>query len=253
MIPDIIHYCWFGGKPLPPLAVKCIDSWRRFMPGCEIRCWTDHDFDLSAVPYAAGAYSVGKYAFVSDYARFLILYNEGGIYFDTDVELLRSVDPLLAAGPFMGMEVPDTANGSEICVAPGLGMAMEAGNEFCSDMLQLYSRLSFFNSDGSCNLATIGQYVTDYLSQHGLRPVDEYQVVHGIQILPQRFLCPKSPITGRLCITPDTYAIHHYAGSWTSPWKKMKKKVQSRIGPDFTELIINAKRRLLWRERTLRK
>lgn len=248
MIPHIIHYCWFGKKPLPRMAHKCVDSWRRHMPEYEIRLWTEDDFDLSGCRYVSEAYAAGKYAFVSDYARFLILYNEGGIYFDTDVELLRSVDSLVADGPFMGREIPDRMNGVGVCVAPGLGMAMNCGNELCRSMLELYSQLKFVDVNGTYNLSTVGEYITPYLINNGLVEEDTLQIVDGIQILPERYLCPKSPINGRVTITPDTFAIHHYSGSWTSDWEKLKKGIQKAVGPDLTDAIINLKRRFLCRE-----
>ena len=89
MIPKVIHYCWFGGKPLPPLAEKCIASWRKYLPDYEIRRWDETNFDVEAHPYTRDAYAAGLYAFVSDYARFKILFEHGGVYFDTDVEVIR--------------------------------------------------------------------------------------------------------------------------------------------------------------------
>ena len=99
MIPKVIHYCWFGGKPLPELAEKCLASWRKYLPGYEIRRWDESNFDINILPYTREAYGAKKYAFVSDYARFWILYNQGGIYFDTDVEVIAPLDSIIAAGP----------------------------------------------------------------------------------------------------------------------------------------------------------
>ena len=96
MIPKVIHYCWFGGKPLPASAQKCIDSWKKFLPGYEIVRWDESNFDVRAIPYISEAYDAGKYAFVSDYARFWVLYNFGGLYFDTDVEVIRPMDDIIA-------------------------------------------------------------------------------------------------------------------------------------------------------------
>lgn len=103
-IPKVIHYCWFGGNPLPSLAEKCIASWRKYLPDYEIKRWDESNFDVNIIPYTKQAYEAKKYAFVSDYARFWILYNYGGLYFDTDVEVIRSMDDIIAAGPFMGCE-----------------------------------------------------------------------------------------------------------------------------------------------------
>ena len=102
MIPKIIHYCWFGRNPLPDSAKKCIESWRKFFPEYEIKEWNEDNFDVHLIPYVEEAYNAKKYAFVSDYARFWILYFYGGVYFDTDVEVIRPMDDILAKGGFMG-------------------------------------------------------------------------------------------------------------------------------------------------------
>ncbi len=123
MIPKIIHYCWFGGNPLPPLAEKCIASWQKFLPDYEIKRWDESNFDVNIIPYTQQAYESKKYAFVSDYARFWILYKFGGLYFDTDVEIIRPMDDIIAAGPFMGCENPaqDGATPNSLGIAPGPG------------------------------------------------------------------------------------------------------------------------------------
>ena len=104
MIPKTIHYCWFGGNPLPEMAIKCIESWKKFLPDYEIKQWDESNFDVNMIPYAAEAYKAKKYAFVSDFARFWILYNYGGLYFDTDVEVIKPMDNIIAKGPFMVCE-----------------------------------------------------------------------------------------------------------------------------------------------------
>ena len=124
MIPKIIHYCWFGRGPLPELAQKCIASWKKYLPDYEIKEWNEDNFDVNIIPYTAEAYKAKKYAFVSDYARFWILYKFGGIYFDTDVEVIRPIDDIVERGNFMGFETdPSLTNddASKASVAPGLG------------------------------------------------------------------------------------------------------------------------------------
>ena len=117
MIPKIIHYCWFGGNPLPASALKCIESWRKYCPDYEIKEWNESNYDVNKIRYSSQAYQAKKYAFVSDYARFDILYQWGGLYFDTDVEVIRPIDDILAKGAFLGLETSETVN-------PGLGMAV---------------------------------------------------------------------------------------------------------------------------------
>lgn len=122
MIPKIIHYCWFGRGPLPELAQKCIASWKKYLPDYEIKEWNEDNFDVNIIPYTAEAYKAKKYAFVSDYARFWILYQYGGIYFDTDVEVIRPMDDIIERGNFMGFETDPKpqlkADASEASVAP---------------------------------------------------------------------------------------------------------------------------------------
>lgn len=128
MIPKIIHYCWFGRNPLPPEAEKCIASWRKYLPDYEIKEWNEDNFDVNIIPYTAEAYEVEKYAFVSDYARFWILYKYGGVYFDTDVEVIRPMDDILAKGNFMGFETdPDGKIRNVMSVNPGLGLGVVSG------------------------------------------------------------------------------------------------------------------------------
>ena len=132
MIPKIIHYCWFGRNPLPESAKKCIDSWRKFLPDYEIKEWNEDNFDVNIIPYTQQAYEAKKYAFVSDYARFWILYHHGGVYFDTDVEVIRPMDDIIKKGPFMGREkgayikatgdnTVEVKGDAGLGVAPGLG------------------------------------------------------------------------------------------------------------------------------------
>lgn len=126
MIPKVIHYCWFGRNELPEKAKQCIESWKKFCPDCEIREWNEQNFDLNCCDYVREAYQAKKWAFVSDYARFQILYNYGGMYFDTDVEVIRSLDDLQNKGPYIGFEEGKrTHTGMNYQVNPGLGLACE--------------------------------------------------------------------------------------------------------------------------------
>ena len=108
-IPKVIHYCWFGGNPLPELAKKCIASWRKYLPDYEIKEWNEQNFDVNQVMFTEEAYKLKNYAYVSDYVRFWVLYHYGGIYFDTDVEVIRPLDDIIARGSFLGFECQDGA------------------------------------------------------------------------------------------------------------------------------------------------
>ncbi len=240
MIPKVIHYCWFGGGPLPPLAVRCIESWRKFLPDYEIRRWTEAEFDVGAAVYAREAYEAGKYAFVSDYARFWILYHYGGIYFDTDVEVIAGMDDIIARGPFMGFEMDCAAGGRDMAVAPGLGLGAEPGMEFYASMLGIYDGMHFSFGDED-KVPTVVRHTTDLLRTMGLEDNRERKVVHiaGMDIYPSEYFCPLSNETFRLNITPNTVAIHHFMASWKSPSRvrKARKTIIRLFGKKFYDRL----------------
>lgn len=213
MIPKIIHYCWFGGNPLPESAQKCIASWRKFFPDYEINEWNESNFDVNSIPYTRDAYQAKKYAFVSDYARFKILYEYGGIYFDTDVEVIKNMNDIIQRGAFMGIEVPGK-NGDYPLIAPGLGIAAEAGHPIYKKILDCYQDLSFYKEDGSLNLKTVVKYNTEILQANGLMPTNELQEIKGIWIYPVDYFNPLDDLTGKLNITLNTHSIHWYSRSW---------------------------------------
>ena len=214
MIPKVIHYCWFGHNPLPKSAIKCISSWRKFFPDYEIKEWNESNFDVNIIPYTQQAYEAKKYAFVSDYARFWILYNYGGLYFDTDVEVIKPMDDIIERGAFMGIEIPATASNSPL-VAPGLGLGGAPGLDLYKNLLDKYSSLSFVNEDGSLNQQTIVSYTTETLLTLGLRQSNDIQNVAGVWIYPQDYFNPLDSLTGKLHITENTRSIHWYMNSWS--------------------------------------
>lgn len=213
MIPKIIHYCWFGRNPLPVSAQKCIESWRRFLPEYEIKEWNEGNFDVNVIPYTQQAYEARKYAFVSDYARYWILYHYGGLYFDTDVELIAPIDAIVARGNFMGIEKGAFLDGNPM-VNPGLGLGVEKGHLFYEKMLQDYSNLSFKSKEGILNTTTIVEYTTKELYTHGMKSLEDMQEVEGIWIYPADYFCPMDSTTGIVTKTSRTVSIHHYDCSW---------------------------------------
>lgn len=229
MIPKKIHYCWFGRNPLPESAKKCIASWRKFLPDYEIIEWNEDNFDVHSIPYTAQAYSVGKYAFVSDYARFKILYEHGGLYFDTDVEVIRPMDDIVAAGPFMGFEI-DVADPS-VGVNPGLGLGAFPGMDFFKTILAKYGSFNFLKSDGSFNETTIVAYTTELLEENGLATTPGVQNVKGINLYPAEYFNPLDNNTGRLKISENTRSIHWYAKTWydCSPWRMRLSRLLHRL------------------------
>ena len=207
-IPKNIHYCWFGRGPLPEYARKCIGSWRKFLPEYEIREWNEDNFDIGAHPYVRSAYAAGKYAFVSDYARFWILYNYGGIYFDTDVEAIKHLGEI-GNTPFMGIEA---AQDSAANVAPGLGMGAYPKMEIFRELLEEYDRMDFESEKAVPE--TVVEKATRVLHRHGFSGKDEKQEVAGVRIYPSDVFCPLNHTTGILTTTNRTVSIHHYAASW---------------------------------------
>ena len=215
MIPKTIHYCWFGRNPLPPSAVKCINSWRRFFPGYEIKEWNEDNFDVNIIPYTAEAYQAKKYAFVSDYARFWILYHYGGVYFDTDVEVIKPMDDIIERGPFMGIEVIDVGMFANYpMVNPGIGMGAETKMDFYRRMLEAYSDQHFEYDNGRVYDKGVVSRTTELLIDAGLQPGNSYQVISSINIYPSDFFNPYDDLTGRLKETNNTKSIHWYAASW---------------------------------------
>lgn len=228
-IPKIIHYCWFGQSPLPKSAMKCIASWKKYFPDYEIKEWNEDNFNVNIIPYTAEAYKAKKYAFVSDYARFWILYRYGGLYFDTDVEVIKNMDDIIAKGPFMGCE--KDAEGDNVAdVNPGLGLGATSNLCLYKELLDLYATIHFQNADSTLNLKTVVEYTTELLFKHGLKCTREIQCVGGVYIYPTSYFCPISVKDGKLRITSDTRSIHHYAQSWQSPFRKYGRKFILWIG-----------------------
>lgn len=228
VIPRVIHYCWFGGSELTPLAKKCIASWQQYFPDYEIKEWNEDNFDVNCIPYTADAYKAGKYAFVSDYARFWVLYRYGGIYFDTDVEVIRPMNDVLEKGPFMGFELL----GERAAINPGLGIAAEQEMSLYKTILDQYEHLNFWTANGSLCTYTMIPMVTDLLKESGLLGRGDIENVAGVDIYPPDWFNPFDDATGRLKITDNTRTIHWYAKSWMpkeNAWKTRLKRLFRRV------------------------
>ena len=217
MIPKIIHYCWFGGKPLPKSAIKCINSWKKFFPGYEIREWNESNFDVNMVPYTKEAYAAKKYAFVSDFARFWVLHEYGGVYFDTDVEVIRPMDDIIAKSAYLGMEPPSSIN-------PGLGMAAQAKHPFYSWYLDYFSDKHFTSEQPS-----MVPVVTDHMKQNRWIPDCTIQTIEGITIYPSDYFCPQAMMEAPINLTENTRSIHHFDATWLPWWKKGLVQLKQKI------------------------
>ncbi len=236
-IPKVIHYCWFGRNPLPKMAQKCLASWKRFFPEYEIKEWNEDNFDVNAIPYTKDAYADGKYAFVSDYARFWILYHLGGVYFDTDVEVIRPMDDILERGPFMGLELA----GPEGKIAPGLGLAAPAGLAVYREILDGFERLDYWISEGQRNPYTMIPLVTELMRKKGLDGSMPIQQIDGLYIYAPDYFNPLDDATGRLRTTENTRSIHWFMKSWMpseTPFKTWMKRLGRRmLGRDFVSKV----------------
>jgi hypothetical protein len=228
MIPKIIHYCWFGRNPLPESAVKCINSWKKFFPDYEIKEWNEDNFDVNIIPYTREAYEAKKFAFVSDYARFWILYHYGGLYFDTDVEVIKAMDDIVERGPFMGVEV-EAINGDTPLVAPGLGLGVTPDLDLYKEFLEYYEKLQFKIEGGCVVGVTMIPIITKMLFNHGMKPVNELQEVAGVWIYPRDYFNPLDDNTGRLIITENTRSIHWYTKTWLKKQNPLRTWVVRRI------------------------
>lgn len=206
-IPKIIHYCWFGGKPKPPLAQKCLASWKKFCPDYEIIEWNEGNFDIETAPlYVRQAYQSGRWAFVTDYVRLKALIEMGGIYMDTDVEVIKPFTPFLKHKAFVGFESPDR-------IQTGL-MACEKGFALFLEFEEHYHTASFYLPDGSEDITTNVSVLTGLCRKYGLVPNDSFQVVQDLAIYPRQYFCPVDYETEKLKKTRKTVTIHWFASSW---------------------------------------
>ena len=222
-IPRVIYYCWFGHNKLPRLAQTCIESWKKHCPDYQIVCINEENFDVRQNQYAAEAYEAGKWAFVSDYARLSVLYDKGGIYLDTDVEIIRPLDKLIGQTGYVGFD----DNG---LISTGLGFACEPGNEAIGALLSDYDHIHFLLPDGTYDLTPCPDRNTKTLIRLGLDPGRQDQVFMGLRTLPEDYLCPMKYYTGKKVITKNTHSIHHFCASWTSATAKRTLFVKRIVG-----------------------
>ena len=222
-IPKVIHYCWFGKGEMPKLAKKCIKSWKKYCPDYEIVCHNEDNFDLLQNRYMREAYEAGEWAFVSDVARLKIIYDNGGIYLDTDVELIKPIDDLLKLDGFMGFD-------EKGIVATGLGFGAQKGNKIVSEFLKDYDNIPFALPDGSYDLTPCPDRNTESLKRLGMDVNNKNQKFMDMTFLPSEFLCPMDYYTGKKTITENTYSIHHYSASWTSKVTKRTTRIKRIIG-----------------------
>ncbi len=237
-IPKKIHYCWFGGNPLTPLAKDCIESWKKYCPDYEIIEWNETNIDIDSSPFMKAAYENKKWAFVSDYARYKVIYENGGVYLDVDVEVIKNLDDLLKLGAYMGFEGNEYVNS-------GLGFGATAGDKTLKEILSVYDRTSYEDHKDDPAKISTPIIVTNILSQHGFKKNGEMQKVGTMTILPEDYLCPKNPLTRLTNITDNSHSIHHYDASWVGSKERehidkleaSSKDIAARF-PDLISIII---------------
>ena len=242
MIPKVIHYCWFGKGPLPSSARKCIDSWIKYFPDYEIKQWNEDNFEIDKFDYTKEAYAAKKYAFVSDFVRFWVLYHHGGLYFDTDVEVVKDFSDILNCGPFMGFELnPINKMNKMMRINPGLGIGATPFHPFYKELLDLYASMhwvSYTESQGV--MPTVVDYTTDLFIKKGIKVLNGIQRIDGINIYPENYFCPISINSGKLTMYPETHSIHWFDQSWQSTIRKYGRKILINVcGTKFKNLIKN--------------
>lgn len=217
-IPKKIHYCWLGRNPKPKSVLKCIESWKKYCPDYEIIEWNEDNLDISSHLYSKQAYDAKAWAFATDYFRLWIVYTYGGIYLDTDVQIIRSLDPLLKNKAYMGFENTQQINS-------GLGFGAEAGSRFLYEQMKVYDTLVFRNEDGTLNRRPAPEYLTEVAAAYGLTDdTGKPQTVLDAICYPRDFFSPKDYFTGRTRITGNTYTIHHYDSTWFTPEEQIQRK-----------------------------
>lgn len=223
MIPKIIHYCWFGRNPMPELALKCMASWKKFCPDYQVMEWNEDTFDLSSAPlYVRQAYEAKKWAFVTDFVRLQVVYEHGGIYLDTDVELCKPLESLLKNRAYFGFENPNN-------VATGLGFGAEKGHPLLKEIMDDYTDIPFIKPDGSFDLTPCPKRNTDVLLRHGLVQNGQLQILADqICILPAEYLCPMEFSTGKMRKTRKTVSIHWFSASWHTEAERKKLEAEQK-------------------------
>lgn len=217
MIPKIIHYCWFGHGPKPELALNCIESWKKWCPDYEIVEWNEENFDVTSNQYVKEAYEAKKYAFVTDYVRLYAMYTVGGIYMDTDVMLLKSLDKYLEHEAFAGLE-------TKTKISTGI-MASVKSQAVVGHLLKYYDDVTFVNTDGTLNLTTNVETITNMMLVKGFIPNGQFQIIDHFAIYPQSVFSPDHRKLNDPVYMENTATVHYFAGSWKS--ESMRKRENS--------------------------
>ncbi len=240
MIPKLIHYCWFGKKRLSSNSIRCINSWKKYCPDYEIIEWNEENSKFDESRFATKAFSEKQWAFVSDYMRLKIVYEHGGVYLDTDVELLRNIDFLLNEESFFG------SNQAGKKAATGLGFGANKKNQIVLKMMEEYNNLEFdINNKESFVCPVLN---TSALSKCGYIYSEEVVKYDGFTVYPPRFFDPMGTGDSMDLLSKDSVSIHHYSASWTSFQQRIKRKIAIMIGYKGEQIIKKARRAIVGKD-----
>ena len=249
MIPRTIHFSWISGEKYPLLVNRCMRSWKKYAPDYEIICWDKNRFDINSLMFTKEAYQQKKWAFVADVQRLYALYHHGGIYLDSDVELFRPLDSLLNNNAFIGFE-------DDQLLSLGV-LGSESGHPWIKKLLDYYNDIPFVRDDGSFD-TTPNTFIVTRMTQEdlALQLVQSEQLLkHRVRVYPRTFFSPKDFKTGRVCISSDTYSIHHFSSSWMPLDARLFHKYQRfkhgmkflmrrAVGTQLVDKLLDHKRRM---------
>lgn len=237
-IPKVLHYCWFGHGPLTEQATRSLATWEKYAPGFSVQRWDESNFDVSSCAWTRGAYDAGKWAFVSDYVRFKVLFDHGGIYMDVGSELVRDISPLVDRVPFSAIEAETRT------VNTGLVAACEQGNPIVGEVLDDYGRLTF-SADPSFLLEhTVNAMLTTVFERYGYVREDRLQSVSGWTLLPSECFDPKLD-RGGYVLTENTFSIHHSSASWVPDYERFRVAFIKKWAPVVGDFAARKTARLL--------
>lgn len=242
MIPKKIHYCWFGGNPLPKKAKKCINSWKKYFPDYEIIEWNESNFDINYNAYTKEAYDHKKYAFLTDVARLVVIYNEGGIYFDIDVEVIKEYDILENCEAFFGFE-------NDKNIATGLGFGAVKNNSLIKSLLDDYNNKHFVLENGKLDLTPCPIINTKVFINNGFKVTGEYEFLNGIKLFPKEYFNPYDDSIGKLTKTNNTYSIHWFGKSWVPKYVIIRSYITKPFHKIFGKNCFSWLKKILKRNR----
>lgn len=242
-IPKTIHYIWLGNRPFDKVSIKCMNTWKKYLPDYELIKWDDEKCKeiISSSKYASQAYAAKKYAFVSDYIRVYVLYHYGGVYMDTDVQIFKNIDRFLYDEAFTCFE--------NATMIPTALMACAKGNDWMKALLEDYEERFFIDVNGNMDFTTNVTAITNRSLQMGFIPNAKEQIFGpGVHIYTKDYFCPIDTYSNNDVFTDNTYAAHLYNGSWTSPTRRKLSKLKKKLGIDiakyFPDFLLNLLRKI---------